>query len=149
MPNSVDYTSISFGTTLAGGIISPTSNLFSSEELGKRLNDSGSSIVFCTEANLDTVLEAKKLAPKVKEVVTVGPLISEFTAKKSILYKDIRKTQPKFEGVHINSDEDVFCLPYSSGTTGLPKGVVLTHRNMATMLPNFTNMMKEHIHDMM
>ncbi|KAE9547816.1 hypothetical protein FO519_008969, partial [Halicephalobus sp. NKZ332] len=32
---------------------------------------------------------------------------------------------------------------------GLPKGVVLTHRNMATMLPNFTNMVKEHIHDMM
>ncbi|KAE9547391.1 hypothetical protein FO519_009399 [Halicephalobus sp. NKZ332] len=54
--------------------------------------------------------------------------------------------QPKFEETHISSDEDLLCLPYSSGTTGLPKGVMLTHKNLVTVLHNFTDVMKENIY---
>lgn len=149
MPNSVDVASVVLGTTLTGGVVTLASSMFSADDLVRQLNDSKTTVVFCTEAGLDTVLEAKKQAPSVKEVITVGPLVSEFTAKKSILYKDVKRVQPKFEEVAINSDEDYFCLPYSSGTTGLPKGVALTHRNMATMLPNFEDMVREHIFEML
>ena len=37
-----------------------------------------------------------------------------------------------FEKVAIDPAEDVVLLPYSSGTTGIPKGVMLTHRNVVS-----------------
>lgn len=41
--------------------------------------------------------------------------------------------------VQINPKEDAVALPYSSGTTGLPKGVTLTHYNLAANVYQFSN----------
>jgi acyl-CoA synthetase (AMP-forming)/AMP-acid ligase II len=42
-----------------------------------------------------------------------------------------------FQSVSVNVFEDLATMPFSSGTTGLPKGVMLTHHNLVTALCNF------------
>src|SRR6185369_6572821 len=49
-------------------------------------------------------------------------------------FASLLATAPLRNSTRINVDEDVAALPYSSGTTGFPKGVMLTHRNLVAML---------------
>lgn len=56
-----------------------------------------------------------------------------YSSNQSNIYSfaDVIKTEPKFESkVKYNVKKDTILIPYSSGTTGVPKGVQLTHRNM-------------------
>uniref|UniRef100_A0AC34QW20 Uncharacterized protein n=1 Tax=Panagrolaimus sp. JU765 TaxID=591449 RepID=A0AC34QW20_9BILA len=145
MPNSIDCASVYLGTTLAGGVVTPANSHYSALDLARQINDSGSRLVFCNEEGLETVLEAKELAPKLEQIITVGPSISEFTEQKSILFTEIKKTRPVLDKFDTNPADDLFCLPYSSGTTGLPKGVMLTHKNVSAMIANYCQFLKGNI----
>ncbi|KAJ8308526.1 hypothetical protein KUTeg_013400, partial [Tegillarca granosa] len=69
-----------------------------------------------------------------RDIITIGNV--DGYRSFSSLMEDDGKAFP--ENVDINSAEDLYVLPYSSGTTGLPKGVMLTHNNIIANLKQYS-----------
>src|SRR5205085_5675208 len=61
--------------------------------------------------------------------------------------KLLRESSPKHHGTVEISGDDLLALPYSSGTTGFPKGTLLTHRNLTTNNLQFTTVLRTNFTD--
>ncbi|KAK0252608.1 hypothetical protein LTS09_012281 [Friedmanniomyces endolithicus] len=128
-PNDVDYALIVHGTLYAGGIIAPANPGYGAKDLAFMLKNSGARVIVTQKALLSVAVEAAELAGLSKgNVVLLGGDEShspEATHFKQLLKPDQQRERPcKIEG------KDLAFLAYSSGTTGLPKGVMLTHTNI-------------------
>ncbi|KAJ8298831.1 hypothetical protein KUTeg_022891 [Tegillarca granosa] len=103
-------------------------------ELARQLKHSQSSCIVAMSDMLQTVVQAvnseKEISELVKVIVSIGH--ADGCLPFSVLMEDDGKAFP--ENTDINSKEDVVHLPYSSGTTGLPKGVELTHYNLISYM---------------
>lgn len=135
-PNSIDYPAVFFGVHWAGGACSTANPTYTAKELAYQMKDSGVAGIVTQVPMLPTVLEAAK---------TIG--LSE---DRIILLGDARDPTGKFKHFteirgssgllglslrpRIDPKKDTAFLVYSSGTTGLPKGVMLTHYNIASNL---------------
>lgn len=126
-PNVVEYPAIVLAVAWLGGIVTPINPLYTSEEVGRQLRDSGARFMFTTPPLLETATEAAR-GGEVREILTVGsaPTTVSFAALAS------SPDAPPTPGRHRGTD--LVALPYSSGTTGLPKGVMLTHGHLVTNL---------------
>ena len=122
--NHPDYPVVFHGTAWSGGTISTANPTYTASELNYQLKDSGAELLVTLPDFLDTAKEAAK-GTNVKEIITFGS--AEGTTDIDDFLGD-----PLAEQIPVDLDEHVVVLPYSSGTTGLPKGVMLTHRNIAT-----------------
>jgi acyl-CoA synthetase (AMP-forming)/AMP-acid ligase II len=126
-PNLPEYAVAFLGVSLAGGINTTVNPLYTADELAKQLNDSKARFLLTVPPFLDKAKEAAAKS-KVEEVFVLGeaPGATPFA---TLLTGG--GTPPK---VSFNPAEDLVVLPYSSGTTGIPKGVMLTHRNLVANL---------------
>ena len=122
--NHVDYPVVFHGTAYAGGTISTANPTYTARELNYQLNDSGATLLVTHPAFLDTAKEAVQ-GTKIREIVVLGESDGA-TPIETFL------GAPRTEQAPVDLAEHVVVLPYSSGTTGLPKGVMLTHRNLVT-----------------
>ena len=125
-PNRPEFASIFYGVIKAGGVITSINPLYSIAELTHQLRDSGARFLVCAPALLPTAQAAAARAG-IEEVFTFGDAAGA-TPLSALVERGIGRgqiTQPA-----IDPDNDLAVLPYSSGTTGLPKGVMLTHRNL-------------------
>jgi 4-coumarate--CoA ligase len=129
-PNDVDVPAVIYGTFFAGGIISPANPGYSAEELAYQLENSGARALVTTKALLKTALEAtRKVGIPDDRVIILGAEKDESHRVKH--WTNIRKTSGALRYRRRKAKpEDLAFLAYSSGTTGLPKGVMLTHRNI-------------------
>jgi acyl-CoA synthetase (AMP-forming)/AMP-acid ligase II len=122
-PNTIWYPVVFHGIAAAGCIASPINALYTPEEIAFQLRDSGAKVLVTVSPFLDRALAAVQKQPVDEVVVMDG-------AEGHASLRDLLGTDAPAVEVDIDPAEDLVTLPYSSGTTGLPKGVMLTHRNL-------------------
>lgn len=121
-PNLPEYPLAYHGVALAGGVVTTANPLYTAEELAYQLRDSRAKFLITVGPLLEKALPAAQQAG-VQEVFVIGE--GDGATPFTELLADAEPPE-----VALNPAEDLIVLPYSSGTTGLPKGVMLTHRNL-------------------
>lgn len=125
--NSPYFIAAYFGIIKTGATVVPINLLLSAEEVQFILSDSGAKGLFYFEAFENNISLIRENLPDLKFKVVIGkPSINE-----SIPFEKIMAEYPsEFEIPEIDQKEDVAAILYTSGTTGYPKGAMLTHRNL-------------------
>ena len=125
-PNIPEYAVVFHGAAVAGVAISTINPTYTADEVRFQLNDSQATILFTIAMFVDTAKEAVQGTPT-GEIVVIGEAPEGTTAVTEFFGAPIAQ-------VPVDTSEHVVVLPYSSGTTGFPKGVMLTHRNLVANL---------------
>jgi acyl-CoA synthetase (AMP-forming)/AMP-acid ligase II len=123
-PNIPEYAIIFYAVASVGGIVTPINPLYMEHEITHQLKDAGARFLVTVPACLDKASEAAREAG-IEELFVFGERTDKATSFESLL-----QGEADVVDVEINPREDLVVLPYSSGTTGLPKGVMLTHHNL-------------------
>lgn len=154
LPNCPQAVISYYGVLLAGGIVVQTNPLYMERELEYQVNDSGSEIIITLDILYPRVSKVKALT-KLKHVIVTGikdylpfpkNMLYPFVQKKQYgivvkvehsgqnhLFTEIMKqSEAQTIDVPINPNEDLALLQYTGGTTGFPKGVMLTHMNLVS-----------------
>ncbi|RDC61116.1 Long-chain-fatty-acid--CoA ligase [Alteripontixanthobacter maritimus] len=149
LPNVPIYISAYYGAMLAGAVVVNFSPLYSADELSQQVRDSGTTMLVTLDvpALLPTAIEVLEASPLSQLVV--GSLAAQLPTFKGIALrlfgrKQLTALPDRADVIHwtdmlglnpapvaIDADEDLALLQYTGGTTGTPKGAMLTHANLA------------------
>jgi len=125
-PNLPEYALAFHGPAMLGGIVTTVNPLYTPEELAFQLRDTGATYLVTVPSFLDKAREAAQ-GTAVREIFVFGE------AEQATPFAALLATDGDAPAVAIDPREDLVALPYSSGTSGRPKGVMLTHRNLVAV----------------
>ena len=122
-PNIPEFALAFYGIAASGGVITTINSLATAEDIAQQLSDAGARFLVTVPPFLDRAMSAAQKAG-IEEVFVIG------NAEQGTPFASLMTTEGPPPDVRIDAAEDLVTLPYSSGTTGFPKGVMLTHRNV-------------------
>jgi long-chain acyl-CoA synthetase len=150
LPNTPHYVAAYYGALMAGAIVVNFSPLYTAAELEHQVEDSGTKILFTLSAKalLPTALEV--LDHSTLETLVVGSVAEVLSPVKSLLFRWFKASESvplpddprvvRYDRLIANAGacsvptidpvNDVALLQYTGGTTGTPKGAMLTHQNL-------------------
>jgi acyl-CoA synthetase (AMP-forming)/AMP-acid ligase II len=120
-PNVPDYFVVFHGVATSGGTLTTINPTYGAEEVRFQLLDANATILVTVPMFLETATAAAE-GTGITEIVVIGGTESSLSLDDYL--------GERLDQVPVAVHEDVMVLPYSSGTTGLPKGVMLTHYNL-------------------
>jgi long-chain acyl-CoA synthetase len=127
LPNCPQYQLAFYATSKLGAISCPMNSSYREREITYHVNDSGAKVMV-THASLWPVVEAcRPHLPNLARVVVTGDDVARNDACR---YDDVVDSGSVAAPAVVVEQRQLAALPYSSGTTGLPKGVMLTHRTL-------------------
>lgn len=130
MTNRPEFVMSFYAIARLGAVASPMNPSYKEREIQYQVSNSEAVAIIVQNELLPLVEMVRSELPNLKLIITVGagtpPATSEVHK-----FSDLIKQYPatRITDVVIKPD-DLLALPYSSGTTGLPKGVMLSHRNL-------------------
>ncbi len=123
-PNSPWYPVVFHAVAVAGGAVTTVNPTYGAEEIAYQLTDSQATLVFAADMFAAQAQQAMDQAGVAGDVVVIdADSPSAGVPMQTLMGEPITQ-------VEVDPHNDVVVLPYSSGTTGLPKGVMLTHANL-------------------
>lgn len=122
-PNCPEYAIAFHATAMLGGIVTPINPLYTRNEIAHQLKDCSARFLVTIPSFIDKARDAAEDSG-IEELFVFGEAVGATS------FSDLLIDNGRAEQVPINATEDLVALPYSSGTTGLPKGVMLTHSNL-------------------
>ncbi len=152
LPNCPQSAIAYFAILMCGGIVVQTNPLYTERELKYQMKDSGSKVIIALDILYPKALHAVKETPLEQIILTSVKDFLPFP--KNLLYPIVQKKQNsisvkvKHRGIShlfteimkiskpipilqpLNAEEDIALIQYTGGTTGPPKGVMLTHKNL-------------------
>lgn len=131
MPNGWEYFVGFYASLKVGGIVSPMNPTYREREVKHQVNDAESRILLVQHNLLPTVEGILQDLPSIEKIIITRGAQKE-GARFYALTKLLEQSSglPSFSSPGINPKEDLAALPYSSGTAGLNKGVMITHFNI-------------------
>ncbi|AGK55145.1 long-chain-fatty-acid--CoA ligase [Bacillus sp. 1NLA3E] len=153
LPNTPQSVIGYFAVLMVGGIVVQTNPLYTERELEYQMKDSGAKVIICLDILFPRV--AKVMRKTDLKHIVVTAIKDYLPFPKNLIYPFLQKKQygmvvkVNHEGNHhlfteilkgpvdtlnfpeIDFEEDLALLQYTGGTTGFPKGVMLTHKNLA------------------
>lgn len=151
LPNVPHYVAAYYGILMLGATVVNFSPLYSVEELSAQVADSGTKLLFTISASALLPTALKVLEASALERLVVGSIAGALPPAKSLFYRWFRgkevtprphdprilafsqliANQGGCERVDLDPESDVALIQYTGGTTGTPKGAVLTHQNLS------------------
>jgi long-chain acyl-CoA synthetase len=132
---SADWTLADCGSLCAGAVVAPIYHTNSPEECAYVLDHSQARVLFCDDAaQLAKIEQVRDRCPMLEHIVTFKPAGDAMTLEQLRRRGGEISPQTVYERVASTQPTDLATLVYTSGTTGPPKGCMLTHENvMATV----------------
>ena len=125
-PNSGDWIAFYFGTLKAGAVPVTLSSQLSKDELDLLLNHCRPRMIFTTSEKINLLERSRASGGLEKIICPDGDLdMEQLTRQGSVSFKALNRDR-----------EDVAAILYTGGTTGTPKGVMLSHENINTSIQN-------------
>ena len=134
-PNCPEYAVALHGSLLTGAKVTTLNPLYVEREVQHQLEDADAVVVFVSKLFAPVMAAVKDDLPNVRKVYEIEDI-----------WELASGHEPNPDPVAIDPEKDIAVLPYSSGTTGLPKGVMLTHYNLTSNLKQLmaTGLIDEH-----
>jgi long-chain acyl-CoA synthetase len=129
LPNCPEFEIGFYAASKLGAAACPMNSAYRDREITYQLNDNGAAILLTHAKLLPIVQAALPQLTSLRSVVVVGALSSGASEKILRLEEVVAGQSADPPSIQVDPD-CLVALPYSSGTTGFPKGVMLTHRNL-------------------
>ncbi|MBI3089189.1 MAG: acyl--CoA ligase [Candidatus Tectomicrobia bacterium] len=137
LPNSLEFIIAYYGALRAGAVVSTLNPMLTARELEYQLNDAACAALIAHESLMPRVREAGGRLGTLRRRIVVGEEHQEDEFLLHDLLDDASGAQPAPLALEVRRELAV--LPYSSGTTGFPKGVMLSHFNLVANMHQFAH----------
>ena len=126
LPNSLEFIIGYYGILKAGGTVTTANPLYRQAELKHQLNDTGAKAIIMTNGELYPLVKEAQAGTGL-EMIILSDAEREGAVSLGQILERYPPTPPEFA---VMPQEDVAVIVYTGGTTGLSKGVLLTHYNL-------------------